>query len=120
MTSSKKSGAACTSRGKNSRQNLRSWPNRASAVQSSAKPYRACRLQASSKPGTASAGWNVPEVYRLHDGGYRPTLARIDQPLTAPMVNPLTTYFWKIIVRTIAGAMMATAAAITPPQSTSA
>jgi len=42
------------------------------------------------------------------------------QPLTAPIVSPFTTYFWKIIVRTIAGAMIATAAAITPPQSTSA
>jgi hypothetical protein len=41
-------------------------------------------------------------------------------PLTAPIVSPLTTYFWKIMVRIIAGVMIATAAAITPPQSTSA
>ena len=44
----------------------------------------------------------------------------VTQPLTAPIVSPFTTYFWKIIVRMIAGAMIATAAAITPPQSTSA
>ena len=41
-------------------------------------------------------------------------------PFTAPIVSPLTTYFWKIMVRTMAGAMIATAAAMTPPQSTSA
>ncbi len=41
-------------------------------------------------------------------------------PFTAPIVRPLTTYFWKIMVKIIAGVMIATAAAITPPQSTSA
>jgi len=42
------------------------------------------------------------------------------QPFTAPSVRPCTTYFWKIIVRMIAGVMIATAAAMTAPQSTSA
>jgi hypothetical protein len=36
------------------------------------------------------------------------------------MVRPFTTYFWKIMVKIIAGVMMVTAEAITPPQSTSA
>ena len=44
----------------------------------------------------------------------------LPQPFTAPIVSPFTTYFWKIMVRMIAGAMMATAAAMTAPQSTSA
>ena len=40
--------------------------------------------------------------------------------MTAPIVRPFTTYFWKTMVRAMAGAMIATAAAITPPQSISA
>ena len=67
----------------------------------------------------AVPGW-LRVLRGVQAGRGAPRAARSAYPFTAPRVSPRTTYFWKIIVRMIAGMTMATAAAMTAPQSTSA